>query len=287
MRIQVAMIVVASCLGLVGCKNRPEPNKAATGPFPTLAALETMDPDARAIAERVVGFTGGPQAIDNIRTLEVRFEGQSDGNPIVFHLAWSRSGSAWYGMRLGPDSGRMGTQGNKYWQTTEGEGAELYEIDPDVQFGWNEMADQVIDFASFPMVVINPTNSHLRGSAPLRLSGMGEFKGQRAAVLVLGDDPDLEMIGALHVDPDTGRPLGNTSGLPSEPLHIAFSDWREVEGGRGLKMFHRVQVDGFWLGDEVWELRATIVRVNTLKESDFAPPADAVLQEDKAQREEF
>lgn len=285
----LAPLVLGLALLIVGCDTGPDQISVleTPGPSPTFNALWTMDPGARDVAERVVQFAGGAEAIDNIRTLEVRFEGESDGEPIVFHLAWSWSGSAWYGMRLGPESGRMGTQGNKYWRTTDGEGAELYEIDPDVQFGWNEMANQVIDFASFPIGVINPTNSHRRDIIPLRSGGMGEFKGQRAAVLVRGDDSDLDMLGTLCVDPDTGRPLGSMSGLPSEPLYIAFSDWREVDGGRGLKMFHRVLVDGFWLGDEVFDLRATFVRVNKLKESDFAPPADAVLQEDKARREEL
>ena len=285
----LAPLVLGLALLIVGCDTGPERHGVleTPGPSPTLNALWTMDPDARAVAERVVQFAGGAEAIDNIRTLEVRFEGESDGEPIVFHLAWSRSGAAWYDMRLGPDSGRMGTQGNKYWRTTEAEEAELYEIDPDVQFGWNEMATQVIDFASFPIGVINPTNSHRHDIIPLRSGGMGEFKGQRAAVLVLGDDSDLDMLGTLYVDPDTGRPLGSTSGLPSEPLYIAFSDWREVEGGRGLKMFHRVLVDGFWLGDEVFDLRATVARVNTLEVADFAPPADVVLQVDKARREEL
>lgn len=274
--------IVGLGLGLAvlaaGCDTGPQPTQA--GPSPTLAALETMDADARTVAEKVVGFVGGARAIDAVQTLEVRFEGQSDGHPIVFHLAWSRSGPAWYGMRLGPDSGRTGTNGTHYWQSTDGEGAELYEIDPDLEYGWNETADQVVAFAAFALDVINPTNSHWPDRAPLGSNGMGEFKGQRAALLVLGEDPDMELVGALHVDPATGRPLGVVQGLPSEPLYMAFSDWREVDGGNGLKMFHRVKVDGFWLGDEVFDLKATVVRVNTLTEKDFAPPADAVLQTD-------
>ncbi len=269
---------------VAGCSSGPDEHGVAiqVGPSPTLAAVDAMDPEARDIAERVIGFAGGAEAIDNVQTLEVRFEGETDGNPLVFHLAWSRggsrSGAAWYGMRMGPISGRMGTDGTHYWRAMEGEGPEMFEIDPEEGFGWQEDADQVVAFASFPLRVINPTNSHSSGGTPLRSAGSGEFKGQRSAVLEPGDASELEVVGALHVEPDTGRPLGSTSGLPGEPLFMTFSDWREVDGAHGLKMFHRVKVDGFWLGDEVFDLKAKFVRVNTLDEADFAPPADAVLQ---------
>ena len=281
MRTRRAMIVVALGLALTGCNTTPEPGPGAEPAVPTSLSLETMDPDARTVAERVVAFVGGAEAIDNIRTLEVRFEGESDGHPMVFHLAWSRSGPAWYGMRLGPDSGRMGTNGKYYWRTLEGEEAEMFEVDPEEGFGWQEQTGEVIGFASFPLDIINPTGSHTDPAYPLHAHDAGEFKGQRADVLTPIADPQPEDPMHWHYfDPQTGRPLGTLQGLPSEPLYMAFSDWREVEGGKGLKMFHRVKVDGFWLGDEVFDLKAKFVRVNTLNEADFAPPADAVLRDE-------
>lgn len=280
MRTWRAAVLLALGLVLAGCQNNaPDWGADMSGPSRTLAALETMDPEAQAVAQRVVAFVGGAEAIDNIRTLEVRFEGETDGHPMVFHLAWSRSGPAWYGMRLGPDSGRTGTNGEYYWRTMEGEDTEMFEVDPEEGFGWQEQADEVVGFTSFPLGIINPTGSYADPAYPLHAHDAGEFKGQRADVLTPIADP--EPGDAMHwhyYDPQTGRPLGTLQGLPSEPLYMAFSDWREVEGGKGLKMFHRVKVDGFWLGDEVFDLKATFVRVNTLKEADFAPPADAVLQ---------
>ncbi|UYV11343.1 MAG: hypothetical protein NCW75_08500 [Phycisphaera sp.] len=282
MRTWQAMIVAALGLGLAGCQNNaPDWGADMSGPSRTLAALETMDPDARAVAQRVVAFVGGAAALDNVRTLEVRFEGQSDGNPLVFHLAWSRSGAAWYGMRMGPTEGRSGTQGDRYWREWEGQEVEMFEVDPDMEYGRNEMVDQVVDFASFPLTVINPTHSHFENRNPLESRGQGEFKSTQADVLSPKGEPDPgePPLAQYYYDPQTGRPIGITQGPPSEPVYMAFSDWREVEGGKGLKMFHRVTVDGFWLGDAVFDLKAKFVRVNTLKEAGFAPPADAVLQQ--------
>jgi hypothetical protein len=278
--------LAAFALGLAllagGCQSTaPDRGADMGGPSPTLAALQQMDPEARAIAERVVEFAGGAKAIDNVQTLEVRFEGMADGNPLVFHLAWSRSGSAWYGMRMGPTEGRMGTNGTHYWRAVEGEGPEMFEIDPEEGFGWREDAEQVVSFAATPMDVINPTGSHSGSRHPLISHGLRTFKGQSASVLSTAMARIVEpgkQIDGHYSDPQTGRPIGTILGLPNEPLYMTFSDWREVEGGNGLKMFHRVRADGFWLGDEVFDLRATIVRVNTLDEADFAPPADAVLQ---------
>lgn len=281
MRAWMTSLVVAS-LGLMGCQSAaPDPGADSSVPSPTRIALETMDPDARAVAERVVGFVGGTRELDRVQTIEVRFEGESDGNPIVFHLAWSRSGAGWHVMQLGPDTGLMGTNGDVFWYQDQGEQAELYEIDPDEQYGMREQADQVLGFVSFPLDVVNPSGSHAAPAQPMHAHGEDEFKGQRASVLspVADPEPDDAMFW-YYYDTQTGRPLGVTQGLPSEPLYIAFSDWREVEGGSGLKMFHRVKVDGFWLGSEVFDLRASFVRINMLDESDFEPPADAVLQTD-------
>ncbi|MEQ8317392.1 MAG: hypothetical protein RIE77_07380 [Phycisphaerales bacterium] len=279
----LAATLVGLALLAAGCTTGPDRHAGpgATGPSPTRAALDAMDPDARAVAERVVRFVGGAEALDGVRTMEVRFEGESDGNPIAFHLAWSRSDAGWHFMQLGPDAGVMGTDGEAFWYQDEGEQAELYEIDPDEQFGMREQADQVLEFVSFPLDVVNPSGSHAAPAQPMHAHGEDEFKGQRASVLspIAAPGPEDAMFWHYY-DPQTGRPLGVTQGLPSEPLYMAFSDWREVEGGSGLKMFHRVTVDGFWLGSEVFDLRASFVRVNTLDESDFEPPADAVLQTD-------
>ncbi|MEQ9095458.1 MAG: hypothetical protein RIE32_04275 [Phycisphaerales bacterium] len=279
----IAAIILGLALVATGCDTGPDQadESIQAGPSPTLAALETMEPEARAVAERVVAFVGGAEAIDGVRTMEVRFEGQSDGNPIEFHLRWSRSGPAFYDMVLGPDSGQFGVNGERYWRSMEGEPAELYVMDPELEYGWNEMAGQVLEFTSLPLAVINPTNSHDDGAAPLERMHDLAFKGQQTAVLSFTAEPDPDdPMHRSHYDAQTGRPVGLTQGLPTEPLYMAFSDWREVEGGNGLKMFHRVRVDGFWLGDEVFDLKATLVRVNTLDEADFDPPADAVLQTD-------
>lgn len=281
MRTWQAMIVAALGLGLAGCQNNaPDWGADMSGPSRTLAALETMDPDARAVAQRVVAFVGGAAALDNVRTLEVRFEGESDGDPLVFHLAWSRSGSGWADMRLAQDESHMGKQGRFWWQAGQGDPAELFEFDPDLEYGLHEGVDQITDSTAFVLSILNPTLSHLGKRNPLVLYGEGTFKGRRTIVLWPAERPGPSMPSREqhHYEQATGRPIGITQGPSSAPLNIAFSDWREVEGGDGLKMFHTVTVDGFWLGDEVFNLKAKFVRVNTLTEEDFAPPADAVLQ---------
>lgn len=282
MRACLATLGAMVAVGLMGCKSTPSDLGVDTsGPSITLAALESMEPDARAIAERVVGFVGGTRALDNVQTLEVRFKSESDGNPIVFHLRWSRSGPAFYDMTLGPDSGQFGVNGDRYWRSMEGEPAELYVIDPAIKFGWNEMADQVLEFTTIPLAVMNPTNSHFDVVAPLQRMGDLDFKGEQTVVLSTVASPDSDdAVYRFHYDPQSGRPVGLAQGTPNELLYMVFSDWREVRGGAGLKMFHRITVDGFWLGGEVLEFETTLVRINTLDESDFAPPADAVLQPD-------
>lgn len=270
-------------LGLVGCQSgAPGSGTDMSVPSPTRTALEAMDPDARAVAERVVGFVGGAEALDQVETMEVRFEGGSDRVAIVFHFAWSRSGSGWTDMRLGPEGSKMGKQGTRWWQGIEGQPTELYEFDPDVEYGVDENVDQITDSTAFVLSILNPTLSHLDDRSPLVSKGDGSFKGRPTTVLSIAELPGPSKPGRdhFHYDAGTGQPVGVTQGPSSEPLNIALSDWREIDGGGGLKLFHRVTVDGFWLGSEVIELELTLVRINALDESDFEPPADAILQTD-------